>query len=211
MIGAATTAVTSLLVVHFFRWDWAGRGHTPPPTVDSEMARSGSKRLADMADLLTLARLVGAVVVAVLIPSDRWAMVGLLVAMVWLSDVLDGRLARWSGIPTRLGRFDLSFDTLFGAGVIVGLLIAQILPLWVGLGSLLVFGGFFLAGNTAAAMLLQLTGFVPLLFELWQRQPPTWWAPLGVALLAGVVDWRRLVFTNVPAFIRGVTGRFDRC
>lgn len=165
--------------------------------------------MADAADVLTSIRVVGAIAVAFLIASNSWAIVALLVSMVWIADLLDGRLARLSGIETRFGRLDLVFDTLFGAGVVVGLLAAGVLPPWLGLGSLIVFGALFFAGNVAAAMLLQLTGFVPLLMELWQRKPVTWWAPFAVALLAGVVDWRRLVFKNVPMFIRGVTGRFE--
>lgn len=173
------------------------------------MAELVRQRLADAADVLTSVRLLGAVAVVLLISDQLWSMVALLVSMVWISDLLDGRLARLSGLQTRLGRLDLVFDTLFGTGVVVGLLIAGILPLWLGLGSLIVFGGLFLAGNVAAAMLLQLTGFVPLLVALWERKPPTWWAPFAVALLAAIVDWRRLVFTNIPMFIRGVTWRFE--
>lgn len=173
------------------------------------MAEPARQRLANAADVLTTIRLLGAIAVALLISAGLWTMVALLVAMVWISDLLDGRLARLSGLQTRLGRLDLVFDTLFGTGIVLGLLIAGILPLWLGLGSMIVFGGLFFAGNVAAAMLLQLTGFVPLLVALWERKPATWWAPFAVALLAAVVDWRRLVFTNIPMFIRGVTGRFE--
>ncbi len=145
----------------------------------------------------------------VLIESGSWALIALLVSMVWVSDLLDGRLARLSGARTRLGRFDLAVDTVFGAAVVVGLVMAGILPWWFGLPSIVVFGGLFFAGNVAAAMLLQLTGFVPLLIELWQRRPVNWWFPFAVAVLAGTIDWRRLVFTNIPMFIRGITGRFE--
>lgn len=174
------------------------------------MGQPARQRLANAADVLTAARLLGAVAATLLIASNRWAMVALLVSMVWMSDLLDGRLARLSGMATRLGRFDLVFDTVFGAGTLIGLLAADLLPVWLGLGALIVFGGFFAAGNVAAAMLLQLTGFLPLLFELWQRKPVTWWAPFAVAVLAGAIEWRKLFFSNIPAFIRGVTGRFEQ-
>lgn len=173
------------------------------------MAQPTRQRLATAADALTALRALGGVFVIPLISSELWAMTALLVSMMWIADLLDGRLARLAGLQTRLGHIDMAFDTVFAAGVVVGLLIAGELPVWLGLGSLIVFGGLFAAGNMAAAMLLQLTGFVPLLIELWNRRPVTWWVPFAVIVLAGIVDWRRLVFTNIPMFIRGITGRFE--
>lgn len=173
------------------------------------MAQPTRQRLAAAADGLTALRLLGAVFAIPLISSNLWAMTALLVSIMWIADLLDGRLARLSGLQTRLGHLDMVFDTVFAAGVVVGLAIVGTLPLWLALGSLIVFGGLFAAGNMAAAMLLQLTGFIPLLVELWLRKPDTWWAPFVVMALAGIVDWKRLVFTNIPLFIRGVAGRFE--
>lgn len=172
------------------------------------MGQTAQQRLANTADVLTAARLPGAIAATLLIASDRWAMVALLVSTVWISDLLDGRLARLSLVETHLGRFDLAFDTLFGVGIVAGLLTAGVLPLWIGAVALVLFVGF-AVGNFAAAMLLQLTGYVPLLLELWQRMPVTWWTPFIAASLAALVDWRRLVYVNIPKFIRGVTGHFE--
>lgn len=171
------------------------------------MAPTGKASLANGADALTAARLLAAAVVVPLLASADWALAALLVALAWVSDLLDGRMARLSGETTRLGGLDLVADTIFGGAVIVGLVVGGFLPVWLGLSALLVFGALFANGNVAAAMALQLTGFVPLLYELWQQKPVTWWAPFAVALLAATLDWRRLVFINIPAFVRGVTGR----
>jgi hypothetical protein len=73
-----------------------------------------------------------------------------------------------------------------------------------------VFGGLFLAGNLAGGMLLQLTGFVPLLWLLWTERAALWWLPFLTALLIGVLDWRTLVHENIPNFLRGMAGRFER-
>lgn len=166
--------------------------------------------LANGADALTATRLVAAVAVVFLLPADDWTLPALLVSLVWLTDLLDGRLARLSNRATRLGRYDMVVDTVFGAGMVVGLLAARLLPIWAGLGAIVVFGAIYAAGNVAAAMLLQLTGFVPFLMELWFRRPVTWWAPFTVALLAAVVDWRRLLLINIPAFLRGIGALLGR-
>lgn len=166
--------------------------------------------LANGADALTATRLVAAVAVVFLLPADDWTLPALLVSLVWLTDLLDGRLARLSSRATRLGRYDMVVDTVFGAGMVVGLLAARLLPIWAGLGAIVVFGAIYAAGNVAAAMLLQLTGFVPFLMELWFRRPVTWWAPFTVALLAAVVDWRRLLLINIPAFLRGIGALLGR-
>lgn len=172
-------------------------------------ATSRSRALATAADALTAARSIAALVAFPLISSRNWTMVALLFSLVWLSDLLDGRLARLSSGQTRLGDFDLLVDTVFGAGVVISLTAAGVIPFALGAGAMIVFGGLFLAGNTAAAMLLQLTGFIPVMAILWQERPQTWWAPFLVAALAAVVDWRRLIQVNIPAFLRGITGRFE--
>ena len=103
----------------------------------------------------------------------------------------------------------MTADTAVGAALVIGLVGGGQLPLWIGLSSILVFGGLFVAGNLAAAMLLQLTGFLPTIYILWVERPATWWLPVATALAIGILDWRRLLVVNIPNFIRGVAGRFE--
>lgn len=170
------------------------------------MGRVAREHLARAADALTAARFVAAVAVVPLLASGRLSLVALLVSLSWLSDLVDGRLARASGHVTRLGPFDLTADTIFGGAIVVGLMAAGHLPLLIGTGSIIVFGGLFITGNVAASMILQLTGYIPLLNVLWGEKPAIWWLPYAAAGFAAAIDWRRLVSTNVPAFLDGVLG-----
>lgn len=168
--------------------------------------RSG---LALAADTLTGFRFVAAVALLLLAASGAFTGVALLLSIAWITDFLDGRLARRAGTPTRFGRWDMWADTSLGVGLVIGLVIEGTLPPWIGLGSLLLFGGLFLAGNLAAAMLTQLTGYLPVLWVLWTDRPTMWWIPFATFLSIGLADWRRLIFINIPAFLRGIAGRFD--
>lgn len=98
----------------------------------------------------------------------------ILLSISWITDFLDGRLARRASTPTRLGRWDVWADTAVGAGLVVGLVLEGTLPLSMGLSALVLFGGLFLAGNLAVAMLVQLTGFLPILWILWSERPAAW-------------------------------------
>lgn len=169
-----------------------------------------AKQLAALADTVTALRLATAAALLPLAWRGWWTAVGVLLAGAWVGDVLDGRLARRSGGATRLGRWDLPADTAVGAALLVGLVAHGTIPWIPGVAALLVFGGLFLAGNVAAAMLLQLAGFLPFLQIAWTRRPPLWWVPFATVALVAVVNWRRLFFVAIPAFLRGVSGRFER-
>lgn len=168
--------------------------------------RSG---LALVADTLTGFRLVAAPALALMAQSGAFSGVALLLSLAWLSDFLDGKLARKADSPTRFGGWDMWADTAVGAGLIVGLVAGGTLPMWIGVGALVLFGGLFLAGNLAAAMLTQLSGYLPVLWVLWSDRPSAWAVPFATFLLIGIADWRRLVFVNIPRFLRGVAGRFE--
>lgn len=122
------------------------------------------------------------------------------VSLGWLTDLLDGRLARRSGTKGRLAEWDLRADTALGIGLLAGLAIAGLVDVWLPVAAALLIWPF-LVGNVAAAMMIQLAGFVPLLLLLWDRRPPLWWLPFATALVCGIVDWRRLLFANIPAFL----------
>ncbi len=165
--------------------------------------------LARLADALTTLRLVLAFAVVPLTSTGRWTALSVALSGAWLSDFLDGRLARRAGGGTRLGRWDMPIDTAVGAGLVIGLVLRGTLPEVVGVGALALFGTLYLFGNVAASMLLQLTGFLPTLVILWEESPTAWWLPFGVIVLVGIFDWRRLLHVNIPAFLRGITGRFE--
>lgn len=166
-------------------------------------------RTTTWADVLTASRLVCAVA---LIPMT-WALAltpaAVLLSVAWLTDVLDGRIARLAGQEGRLADWDMLIDTAVGAAVLTGLAGAGELPPWLAVVLVVGLGSLFLAGNLAAAMALQLSGYLPFLAILWVGRPQGWWLPFVTAAVIGVIDWRRLVLINIPNFIRGITGRFD--
>lgn len=162
---------------------------------------------ATIGDGLTVLRLV---IAGALIPiawSLNLEVMSLLLSMAWLTDVLDGRLARAAGREGRMGKWDLPADTAVGAGLVIGLTGAGTFPVWLAMGVLIVLGGLFLRGNFAASMLLQLAGYVPAIGLLWSERPAGWWLPLITAVAVGVVDRGRLFRVNIPDFVRALKGR----
>jgi len=175
------------------------------------VAQAASIRLiAAIADGLTALRLIAAMVLLVFAWSGIWQGVAVTLTVAWLSDFLDGRMARQANGLTKLGPFDLPADTAVGAGLLIGLIGAGEIPAWLGIGALVLFGAVYAAGNLAASMLLQLSGFLPTLWVLWRYRPPAWWLPVVTALGIAILDWEQLMKVNIPGFIRGITGHFDR-
>ncbi|MGA7227090.1 MAG: CDP-alcohol phosphatidyltransferase family protein [Acidimicrobiia bacterium] len=158
-------------------------------------------------DLLTFSRLGVAVLVVPVAWSLDLELTGILVSAAWLTDFLDGRLARRSNVEGRMGRWDLPIDTLVGTGLLIGLTGAGKIPVVVAVAAIVGLGGWFLTGNQTASMLLQLAGYLPLFGILLSERPTAWWLPFLTALLIGVLDWRRLLTINIPAFLRGLVGR----
>ena len=170
-------------------------------------ARNG--HLAAGADTLTALRLITGVALLPFAWQGSWPVVAVLLSSAWLGDVLDGRLARRSSSETVLGSWDLRADTAVGAGLLVGLAGHGTVPWLLALAALAVFGGLFIAGNVAASMLLQLAGYLPFLHVAWTERPAAWWLPFATIVFVGIVNWRRLVYVAIPAFLRGVAGRFE--
>lgn len=162
-----------------------------------------------IADGLTGLRLViGLGLIPVLWDSQLTA-AAVLLSVAWLTDFLDGRIARRSGVEGRLGRWDMEIDTAVGVGLLIGMVGPQIIPVWAAATAIVVLGGLFVAGNLAAAMLLQLAGYLPFIGKLWADRPQAWWLPLATVAAIGIVDRRRLVRVNIPNFVHGVMGRFE--
>jgi phosphatidylglycerophosphate synthase len=162
-----------------------------------------------IADLLTLFRMLSAVLIAVALATGSLMVTAVLLSAAWLSDALDGRMARVGG-NSRLGQWDVIADAMVGAGAAIGLALSGILPIWLALTAVIGFGWLLVAGNLAAGMLLQLTGFIPVLWRLWIERPDVWWLPFVTALAIGVLEWRKLIYVSIPTFLRGMMGRFER-
>jgi phosphatidylglycerophosphate synthase len=162
--------------------------------------------LALTADGLTLVRVFLAAALVPVLGTGRTGTAAVLLGSAWLSDLLDGRAARASATPTRLGAFDLWADTLVGAGAVLGFVASGWLPLPVGAGVVAVLlAAFALTGNEALSMLLQATGYA---LVLWRtgRDGPTGmlvWLLTIIALVA-VVNRRIFWERSLPTFLGGL-------
>ena len=158
-----------------------------------------------LADSLTLTRALLAPVLAVVLARGRLESAAVLLSIAWLSDFADGRVARAGRGRTLLGGFDLSADTLVGAGVLVGLAADGYIPAPVAAAVLLVLGGGFLVlRNEALSMALQAVGYGGFLWRLWTEGSAFVWSPVLTAAAIAVLDRRRFTGIVLPMFFGGV-------
>ncbi|MDJ0497874.1 MAG: hypothetical protein QNJ89_08595 [Acidimicrobiia bacterium] len=143
--------------------------------------------------------------------TERFDVAAALLAIAWWSDLLDGRLARRSGIATRLGPWDFVVDTLVGAALLAGLTASGLVALlpW-GLAGIALLLGFFVWRNLALGMLVQAIAYGFLLAELWAREPV--WMLALTASIGGILiaDYRRFTTFVLPTFFAGLTGKHER-
>ena len=111
--------------------------------------------VARVADTLTLARLLLAVLIAVVLAADRLLLGAVLLVFGWTTDTADGFFARKAPGMTRLGQWDAAIDGMVGVGIMVGLVLGGFVPVaW--LIAVLALGGLLLfASSAASGMLLQ--------------------------------------------------------
>ena len=158
-----------------------------------------------VADALTLARVLLAPVLAVVLAWGRLAPAAVLLSVAWLTDFADGRVARAGRGRTRLGGLDFPADTLVGAGVLVGLAADGYIPAPVAAAVLIVLGGGFLVlRNEALSMALQAVGYGGFLWRLWTQRSAFLWSPVLTIAAIAVLDRRRFTRIVLPGFLDGV-------
>jgi len=142
-----------------------------------------------IADALTLIR--GIFVLFILIIGVSWGrdalpLVVILTIVCWLTDVLDGMLARKSGKPTQLGNFDLVMDLGLAVSLAVCLAFWDIVPVAAFIAVILVVLISELAFHfTAPRKFMMGLVYAGLLFAAWQIKPAWAWVILGgLAFLA---------------------------
>jgi phosphatidylglycerophosphate synthase len=157
---------------------------------------------AHAADGLTVTRALLAAALAGVLVFDHVAVASWMLATAWITDALDGRLARASTCATRLGRLDLAVDTSVGAGLLMGMATSGHVSWVLAAGLVVVFGGGFLVSkNAALAMVLQAVAYAWFLVTLWQAHPLLRWLPLAVIAGLLIVEYRRLTAVVVPTFL----------
>ncbi|HSI91968.1 MAG TPA: hypothetical protein VK925_00630 [Jiangellaceae bacterium] len=162
-----------------------------------------------LADGLTASRLVVAIA---LVGEPAPAATVVLVTWAWVSDALDGPLARSAGRPGRLARFDHATDAVVGIALIWHLGAIGFWPLLPVLGgAALLLLGWALTRAFVVQMLLLAIAYAGFLWWAATSRPWGWALPLVVALTVLAWEWQRFSRQLVPGFLRGwrdlLTGR----
>ncbi len=161
--------------------------------------------MARLADVLTASRVVLALVIGIAVATDRLSTAILVLMLAWLTDSLDGMLARASKEETHLGDWDFRVDVSLGVAIMLGLSLSGRGPLWLVVAVIaLLAGRTWMTGNPAPAMLMMAVAygwFLPLLLI---ERPDFWWMPFAAIPLLLALDWRRFFFVILPAFFKGM-------
>jgi phosphatidylglycerophosphate synthase len=169
--------------------------------------------MAVIADWLTAARALLVVPLFLATTAGAIDVATVLLVLAWWTDFLDGRFARSTPTPTRLGPWDLMIDTMVGAALLGGLLAAGELGGWIwgGIG-LVLFVWYLLSRNAAVAMTFQALAYGVFLAEAFQTERA--WIGLPIATIVGIatLGWSRFVGTTLPTFFTGfgITRRSER-
>lgn len=170
---------------------------------DASSVGTGLDR-ADVADLLTLARLLSAPIMLWLV-SIRSLDAAVLVAVVaWWTDFLDGRMARKAHRESRLKNWDLRADAWLASAMGLGLGLAGYFSWWVAVPlAAVVLVMSVLLSNPAAIMVgvaVQYGMFIMAMY-LWAD---LWWlGVLHVVVFVGA-SWKRFWGVLLPAFWAGL-------
>jgi len=140
-----------------------------------------------VADGLTLTRIV-LVLLMLLIGIyhgvESFPTIAVLLLACWVTDTLDGKLARQSPEPTRLGRFDLVADLGLTFVLAICLIVWGIVPvLPTAIAMIIALVGSFIFQSSAPRKLAMGVVYGIFTFSLWQREPSLVWIMIGGLLL----------------------------
>ncbi len=162
-----------------------------------------------LADLLTLARALLAFCIAGLSLVEgtntvALAVVGVIVS--WLTDLLDGPLARHDPDPetTWIGEHDAEADLSTSLGVTVYLVLSGHLPGWVGAILVLITLGLWILHSHQLAWPFYAVPYVLLGLFAFQEAPLFGWLAVGYLAIALAIRRRRLWGEFLPAFFEAV-------
>lgn len=154
------------------------------------------------ADSLTLARIPLAVMISVVIAANRLFAGAVLLVCAWITDTLDGILARRAPGKTRLGPWDSTADGMISMGLMTGLVLGGYLPsLW--LIPVAVLGGLLLlVRSLASGMLLQAMAYGWFVRIAVAEDRTARNLTIAAILAAAVVYGHRVPRVLIPRFFR---------
>jgi hypothetical protein len=170
-----------------------------------------------IADLLTFIRFVLGFVLAILgytQPEQGLQIVVLLVLISWLTDILDGRLARRDpdAGETWLGKHEAEADLSTSLGILVYLIFSGYLPIWLGVTILVVLPAIWLLHSHQLAWPLYALPYVVLLVIAFNNATTLAWLMIVYLLVTLVIQFPRLSAEHLPEFFQslGSLRRHDR-
>lgn len=160
--------------------------------------------VARVADTLTSARLLLAVLIALVLAADRLLLGAVLLVCGWTADTADGFFARKTPGMTRLGQWDATIDGLVGVGLMVGLVLGGFVPpAWLiavpALGGLMLF-----AGSAASGTLLQGISYGWFLWVLSERHTGGLILVLAAVALIAMIHGQRVPKVLLSKFFADV-------
>jgi len=156
------------------------------------------------ADALTAARLFLGLGLFWLVALDNLGWGAALLALAWVTDFLDGRLARSTPHPTRLAAWDLRVDSTVSVCVLIGMGVTGHIP-WLLVAAVLALGSVTaFSGNPSPAMVMMGIVYGWFMWILLIQRPLGWWLPFAGGAIIGMADWHRFTRVIMPAFFKGL-------
>ena len=128
----------------------------------------------------------------------------LVVILSWLTDLLDGPLARRDPSPesTWIGSHDAEADLAVSLGVASYLVLSDYLAAWLGATLVLITVGLWILHSHQLAWPFYALPYVVLGVIAFQEIPPFGWLAAGYLLATAAVRWRRLRDEFLPEFFQ---------
>lgn len=172
--------------------------------------------VARVADTLTLARLLLAVLITVALAADRLLLGAVMLVCGWATDTADGFFARKAPGLTKLGPWDATVDGIVGMGLMLGLVLGGFAPIgW--LVAVLALGGLLLfASSAASGMLLQGIAYGWFLWILADRHTGGLIVVLTAIAIVATIHGQRVPRVLLPKFfadvarLKGIRRRSNR-
>lgn len=162
-----------------------------------------------LADLLTVSRVLFSICLAGL-GAERGAealpTAVLIVVISWLTDVLDGPLARHDADHqvTWVGEHDAEADLTTSLGVVAYLILSGYLPGWLGTLLILTILGLWVLHSHQLAWPFYAIPYVLLILLALQEAPPFGWLAVGYLLVTLAACWSRFWQQYLPEFFQAI-------
>lgn len=160
--------------------------------------------VARTADQLTFSRLPLSALLVVVIASARLVLAAGILILCWITDTLDGILARRAPGMTRFGAWDPVFDGLMALGLMAGMVLGGYVPaVW--LAPSLLLGGLLLrVRSLASGMLLQGMAYAWFLVTLAAEDRDALNLVLFAIGVAAITHGHRIPRVLIPRFFADV-------